>query len=130
MSGNNSKFLGLGLDMVDIADMRDSLRSPSFLRRVYTAGEIMAISPLAKDSVYQYAERFALKEAVMKALGSGINQGVWFRSIEIVKVDNHFDAYLFGTAAVRAFDLGINNWQLCSSITSKVVVAVAVALSW
>ncbi|MEZ6092009.1 MAG: holo-ACP synthase [Pirellulaceae bacterium] len=53
-----------------------------FLNRVYTAGEIDYCS-LRKASIEHYAGRWAAKEAVLKALGTGWSKGIHWTDIEV-----------------------------------------------
>lgn len=73
---------GIGFDLVDVARVARHARRPAYRRQLCTPGEIEACLG-APDPVLALAERFALKEACMKALGAGIRQGLWFRHIEV-----------------------------------------------
>lgn len=72
---------GVGIDLVDIGDVRHSLivSGERYLNRVFTPGEIRDCG----GDPARLAERFAAKEATMKALGQGIDGFDW-RSIEVV----------------------------------------------
>ena len=69
--------LGLGFDLVDIAQLESRLSNESLRRRVFTLSEIVIASQRRK-ALECYAGKFAVKEAVMKCLGAGIQQGLWF----------------------------------------------------
>ncbi len=70
----------IGLDIVDVGRIRRIIRrTPGFLERVFTKDEI-AYCQAKKDPWPHYAVRFAAKEAVWKALGSG---GVALRDISV-----------------------------------------------
>lgn len=59
---------GLGIDLVEVARIRRLAgRSPGFLKRFFTAGEL-AYSLKSKNKFERLAARFAVKEAVIKAL--------------------------------------------------------------
>ena len=77
---------GIGVDIVDIARIQallDRYRD-RFLRRVYTEAEISyAMSGVNKAE--RLAGRFAVKEAVMKALGTGKSLGILWRDVETVR---------------------------------------------
>ena len=70
-----------GIDIIEIARVRAVLdrHGERFLRRVYTEDEVRH----CRGRVPELAARFAAKEAVMKALGTGI-RGVGWRDIEIL----------------------------------------------
>lgn len=70
-----------GIDIIEIARVRKVLdrHGERFLRRVYTDDEVRH----CRGRVPELAARFAAKEAVMKALGTGV-RGVGWRDIEIL----------------------------------------------
>ena len=71
----------VGTDIIEIQRIEQAIRSrqDSFLRRIYTEAEL----ELCRNRTSSLAARFAAKEAVMKALGTGAN-GVSWRDIEIL----------------------------------------------
>ena len=77
---------GIGVDIVDIARIQALLDryGERFLHRVYTEAETAyAIGGVNKAE--RLAGRFAVKEAVMKALGTGKSQGILWRDVETVR---------------------------------------------
>ena len=65
-------IVGVGVDAVDVARFRRVLdRRPRFAARCFTASE-QSDAASSTDSVQSLAARFAAKEAVMKALGTGL----------------------------------------------------------
>jgi holo-[acyl-carrier protein] synthase len=59
---------GLGVDLAEVARIRRfAVRSPGFLKRVFTPGEL-AYASSSKNKYERLAARFAVKEAVIKAL--------------------------------------------------------------
>ena len=68
--------VGLGVDIVEIARMRRILeRTPSFREKVFSEEERSYCESTANPEVH-YATRFAAKEAVLKALGTGFSRGI------------------------------------------------------
>lgn len=67
------RVIGLGIDLVDISRVRlaGSRHEERFLQKVFTAGELAALAGRA-DPWPGYAARFAAKEAISKAFGTGI----------------------------------------------------------
>ena len=63
---------GLGLDLCEIARMEKLLRDEKFLDRWFTEGEIGYIRSRGKGAAQTMAGIFAAKEALSKALGTGI----------------------------------------------------------
>ena len=75
-----------GIDIIEIERIKDSIESSGkiFVSKIFTENEINYCE-LRKQSKYQsYAVRFAAKEAVVKALGTGFSNGVEFKNIEIL----------------------------------------------
>lgn len=71
-------ILGVGLDLVEIARMNRALGSSwaqRFIGRVFSDFEIRVCEKAANRSE-AYASRFAAKEALVKALGTGFSQGI------------------------------------------------------
>ena len=77
---------GIGVDIVDIARIQALLDryGERFLRRVYT-GKETAYAMSGANKAERLAGRFAVKEAVMKALGTGKSQGILWRDVETLR---------------------------------------------
>src|SRR6202790_1480424 len=73
----------MGVDIAEVARIRGAIerRGEAFLRRIYTPGEI-AYCERFKNKFERYAGRFAVKEAAMKALGTGWSRGVRWVDVE------------------------------------------------
>lgn len=78
--------LGIGVDLVECARIQRSLDrfGEKFLHRVFTDGEI-AYSMSMKFPARHLAARFAAKEALSKAFGTGIGKSMGWRDIDIQK---------------------------------------------
>jgi holo-[acyl-carrier protein] synthase len=78
------RILGLGTDITETDRIRHMLdrHADHFLERVFTAGE-RAYCGQRKESAQHFAGRWAAKEAVMKALGTGWGEGVGWTDIEV-----------------------------------------------
>jgi holo-[acyl-carrier protein] synthase len=79
-----SQIIGIGTDIIEclrIAQMIDR-HGELFIRRVYTEHEIEYCSN-KKAATQHYAGRWAAKEAVLKALGTGWVQGISWRDVEV-----------------------------------------------
>jgi len=73
---------GLGTDIVEISRIKKAAQRESFLRRVFTEKEI-ALCRGRHNFFASLAVRFAAKEAVVKALGTGF-RGIGWQEIEIL----------------------------------------------
>jgi len=78
--------LGVGVDLVECARIQHSIDrfGDRFLNRVFTEGEI-EYSMSMKFPARHLAARFAAKEAVSKAFGTGIGKAMGWRNIDIQK---------------------------------------------
>ena len=77
-------IIGIGVDIVQIERVRKLVENYSeFMHQVFTAREIEFCQAKA-DSASSYAARFAAKEAMMKALGTGWNEKVNWLDIEVI----------------------------------------------
>ncbi|WP_328653343.1 holo-ACP synthase [Micromonospora sp. NBC_00330] len=101
-----------GTDLVDVDDIRALLaRQPRFADRHFTPGE-RAYCLLERDPAERFAVRFAAKEAVLKALGTGLT-GVALREIEVVRRHSGQPALaLAGRAAALAAAAGVHSWMI------------------
>src|SRR5579872_4216474 len=80
-------ILGLGNDLIDIRRIEKTIakHGERFLARVYTDIE-RAKSEGRAARAASYAKRFAAKEACAKALGTGLNHGVYWRDMGVVNM--------------------------------------------
>jgi holo-[acyl-carrier protein] synthase len=80
-------IVGHGIDIIEVDRIRRMIADhpDHFVPRTYTLAEI-AYAQREKRQAEVYAGRFAAKEAVMKALGTGWRRGVAFADIEILQL--------------------------------------------
>lgn len=124
-----SEFLvrGIGTDIVDIERIAQVLQRQGdrFLKRILTVAE-QSEYDRRKQAIRFLANRFAGKEAVAKALGTGIAQGVTFQDIEILPDANGAPRVrLSGSAAEHLERLQASQVLLSLSDEKQVVVAYA-----
>jgi|TARA_B110000914_G_C15470470_1_gene450436 holo-[acyl-carrier protein] synthase len=81
------KIYGIGTDIVSVNRIKKSIKSKSFLNRLFSKEEISRCSKLI-NSNNCYAKRFAAKEAFSKALGTGISNGINFNEIIVLNEKN------------------------------------------
>lgn len=74
---------GLGTDIIEIARIQKAIAKESFLRHVFTEQEQCWLKEKGKQMPQSAAGLFCAKEAVAKALGTGFQNGLHFRDIEI-----------------------------------------------
>lgn len=119
-------LLRSGIDTIEICRMeniKDSIRK-RFIERVFTALEISQ----AADRYDVFSGLFAAKEAVSKALGTGIGFVAW-KDIEIVHLNTGQPLVkLHGNAKDVAEQLGLSTWSVSISHDRNKAIAVAVAI--
>lgn len=122
--------VGLGVDIVDIARMKRVLeRTPSFARKVFSCEECCYCDGKANPEIH-YATRFAAKEAVVKALGTGFSEGIGVRDIEVRRTAKGKPyVVLSGRAKEVAHSLGVREVPLSLSYTHTEAVACAMAIT-
>ena len=76
-------IFGIGTDIVSVDRIKKSLKNKNFLKRVFNEKEILKCKKI-NNSTNCYAKRFAAKEALSKALGTGISNGVNFNEIIVL----------------------------------------------
>ncbi len=118
--------LSTGIDLIEIGRLEDAIgrHGMRFLERIYTPRELEECG----RNFPSLAGRFAAKEAVSKALGTGIGLIAW-REIEVLRGAERAPVlHLHGSAANRAEELGLCSWSISLSHTRTHAVAVAVAM--
>jgi len=120
-------MIGLGIDAVDITRFSRTLaRSPRMAERVFTDGEREMAAQRA-DAPAVLAARFAVREAVMKALGVGLGS-FDFHDVSVVSASNGRPSLIVrGRAAELAQQRGVSNWHVSISHTDDLAVAVVAA---
>ena len=76
-------IIGIGVDIIELDRVRKAVEREAFIQRVYTAAEIDYCQSRGRSSVQSFAGRFAAKEAILKAFGTGLRNGS-MQDIEIV----------------------------------------------
>jgi holo-[acyl-carrier protein] synthase len=111
--------IGIGVDLVECVRIQHSLDrfGEKFLQRVFTEGEI-EYSMSMKFPARHLAARFAGKEAVAKAFGTGIGKAMGWRNIDIRKKDSGEPFLVFsGPAEELATKRGVTNALITLSHT-------------
>ena len=120
--------LGIGVDLVECARIQRSMDrfGGRFLHRVFTEGEI-EYSMSMKFPARHLAARFAAKEAVSKAFGTGIGKAMGWRNIDIRKKPSGEPFLVFaGGAEKLAKERGVSNALITLSHTEHHAMACVV----
>ena len=118
--------IAVGIDIIEVDRVRKVYEhhGERFLRRVYTEAEIRQ----CRGKATRLAGRFAAKEAISKALGTGIH-GVAWREMEVVQLrSGRPTVTLHGNAKRRAELLGLSAFDVSIADLQTFSIAVAVAV--
>lgn len=122
--------IGHGIDLVDIAELQRWIEDPRdpLIPRCFVQAELDEIGD-GINRVERLAGRFAAKEAVLKALGTGFGAGVAFTDVTIHRAPGAPpEVRLTGGAAKAAAALGVAAWRLSISHAGGMAMASVVAL--
>ena len=124
-------IIGHGVDLVEI-DRIERMRvdhGPTFLDRCFTAGEQAYAESAPRVRAERYAARFAAKEAILKAFGTGLREGIAWTDMDVVRNDLGAPSIvLSGEAAEFAATLGITSWMISISHTAELAMASVIAV--
>lgn len=122
--------VGHGIDLVDVAELRRWIEDPRdpLVHRCFVHAELDEIGD-GVDRTERLAGRFAAKEAVLKALGTGFGAGVAFTDVIVHRAPGGVpEVHLVGGAAKAAAALGVTAWRLSISHTGGLAMASVIAL--
>ncbi len=118
--------VAVGVDIIEVARVQKVYEhhGERFLKRVFTDLEISQ----CRGKAMRLAGRFAAKEAISKALGTGMH-GVAWREMEVVQLrSGRPSVRLHGNARLRAEQLGLNAFDVSIADLQTFSIAIAVAL--
>jgi len=119
-------ILRTGVDLIEIARIEEAIsrHGEHFLKRVYTSAEL----ELCGKRFESLAGRFAVKEAVAKALGCGIGDVTW-KEIEVLMDEQNAPIlHLHGNAKQKSSELGLTAWSVSVSHSQSHALAFVVAI--
>ena len=126
------RIIGHGIDVENISGIKEQVDSPHkrWADRFCSADEREQADAPPVHYRY-YAGRFAAKEAVAKALGTGFAGDITWRGIEILRRDGGAP-YVRLSAEVKDFAdaLGITDWFVSLSYTDEIVIASVIAVGY
>ena len=77
------KTIGIGVYIIDNARIRNSIKNKNFLRKIYGSQELLKSKKILNKTNY-FAKRFAAKESLSKAIGTGFKDGLNFKDVQIL----------------------------------------------
>jgi len=121
-------IIGTGIDIIEISRITEAVNRSSFVRRVFTLSEQQYCESRGVQKFASYAARFAGKEAVMKAFGTGLAGGS-LQDIEILVNDKGCPyVELSGNFAILGKDMDVTAIHI--SLTHAREYAAAQAILW
>lgn len=118
---------GVGTDIIEIDRIKEAIarHGNRFLDRLFTEKEI-AYCQRYKDPIPHFAGRFAAKEAVLKAFGTGLNREMTWKEIEILndkqgKPEVQLSVRLQGVLSIDHIFLSISHCDAYATSTAIVV---------
>lgn len=116
-------ILGIGTDLLEVARMGEELRKEGagFRDAVFTPSEIACCEAM-RHPARHFAERFAAKEALVKAFPGAVPPGFW-REIEVVQAGGPPRLLLHGRVREAAERLGVRTILASLSHTSALAAA-------
>lgn len=124
------KIIGTGIDIVETGRVNDSVEKfgDRFLNRCFLPGEI-AYCRQMKFPALHFAARFAAKEAISKAFGTGIGAELGWRDMEICRRDSGEPfVKLYGKGIELAAKRGVTEVLVSLSHSKDYAAAQAVAV--
>jgi len=122
-------ILGTGIDIIEVDRLEEALlrRGERLLDKVFTPAEREYCAGRPRPAIH-YAGRFAVKEAVLKAIRTGWVRGISWKDIEVeLGPAGEPSVRLSGGALKRAREMGIETIHVSISHTERHAVASAVA---
>jgi holo-[acyl-carrier protein] synthase len=124
-------IIGHGIDLVEI-DRIERMREEhgqAFLDRCFTSGEQAYAESAPRVRAERYAARFAAKEAILKAFGTGLREGIAWTDMDVTRNDLGAPSIrLAGEAAVLAARMGITEWRISLTHTADLAMASVIAV--
>ena len=118
--------IGIGIDIIEISRIKAAIEREAFVKRVFTAAEAAYCRSRGVQQAASFAARFAAKEAVAKALGSGFAGGNVI-DIEVrVAANGKPDIALHGSFADLANKLGVKRIHISLTHAREYAAAQAV----
>ena len=114
------KIIGIGVDIIYNQRISKLIKNKQFLNRVFTTKEILHSKKMLNKTNY-FAKRFAAKESLVKAIGSGFRDGINFKDIEITSNNLGRPFYMINKK-IKIFlqkKLKLKNFELFLSISDE-----------
>ena len=114
------KILGIGVDIVENKRIHSLIKSDKFVKRVFSKNEIISSKKIIKKVSF-FAKRFAAKESLAKALGTGFRNNLNLKDVEILN-DNLGQPYYLRNKKINSLikkKFKIDRFDLFLSISDE-----------
>ena len=110
------KIIGIGVDIVNNERIKKSINDRKFVNRVFSKVEIIYSKKIKNKSSY-FAKRFAAKESLSKAIGTGFRKGLNFKDISIIndkkgkpyyKLNNNVKKLIYSIFKVKKIKISLS----------------------
>ena len=110
------KITGVGVDIIDNKRIKKLISNKQFISRVFSKKEISQ-SKKIKDKINYFSKRFAAKESLSKAIGTGFRKGLNFKDISIVndkygkpyyKLNNNVKKLIYSRFKVKKIKISLS----------------------
>ena len=107
---------GIGIDIVENNRIKKLIKNKQFVLRVFSKIEINN-SKKIKDKTNYFAKRFAAKESLSKAIGTGFRKGMNFKDISIIndkygkpkyKINNNVKKLIYSKYKIKKFKISLS----------------------
>tara|TARA_Y100001954_G_C15701709_1_gene548156 strand:- start:384 stop:767 length:384 start_codon:yes stop_codon:yes gene_type:complete len=114
------KILGIGVDIIQNKRIKRLIKNKKFIKRSFSKKEI-ELSKNSKNKTNFFAKRFAAKESLSKAIGTGFRKGLNLKDIEILNDVNGKPFYSKKKKVSNIINqiFEINKYHLFLSITDE-----------
>ncbi len=125
------RIVGHGIDLVEVDRIRRMLaeHGERFLSRCFTEKEQHDSLGVRRQAEH-LAARFAAKEAVLKALGTGLSHGIFWTDVEVRRgLSGKPEVHLSGKAKTIAGGRNITDWMISLTHTDRTAAASVIAMT-
>jgi holo-[acyl-carrier protein] synthase len=122
------KTIGIGVDIVNNKRIKSFIKNKQFVIRTFGKKEILLSKKIINKTNY-FSKRFAAKEALVKAIGTGFRDGLNFKDIEIAN-NKQGKPYYIENTKLKEFikkQMKIKNFHLFLSISDEKEYSIAFA---
>ena len=110
------KTIGVGVDIVENKRIQKLIKNKKFISRIFSKSEIEK-SKKIKNKINYFAKRFAAKESLSKAIGTGFRKGLNFKDISIIndkygkplyKLNNNVNKLIYSKFKVKKIKISLS----------------------